>query len=569
MAYSHVTKIDNDGNEYRDIDLPIKQCYLGIPFLAKERVNLNLSLDMLLDYKKCMNDPVYMTEKYCKIVHIDHGLIPFKFYDYQKEEVNMFKDNRFVLLLQARQSGKTSVVAPFLMHSAIFKEDQNIAILANKREQATEILDRVKVCLESLPFFLKPGIVSYNKGSIEFDNGSKIFVGSSSSDAIRGKSVSLLYIDEACFIPNDVDFYTSTYPVVTSGKDSRVIMTSTPNGAKGMFYKLWMDAVEKRNSYVFKKVTWDMVPGRDQEWKRETISNTSARQFRQEMDVEFLGSNGTLIEPEVLETLVWQEPLRETGEITVYEEPKEGHKYVITVDTSEGLGEDYSCFSVTDVTEIPYRQVAIFRDNNTSQFVYPVVIHNTATYYNDAYVLVELNSIGGEVANSLYHDNEYENIFLVGNKKGKQVLQEGTNLRPGVKTSVATKAVGCSTLKVLIESGKYVVNDITTVNELGTFIAKGKSYEADEGCCDDTTATLFLFAWLSKQDYFKELIESDIRKRILDDYSEDDLLPFGFINRQPAEPITEKSYEFESVYDDFVRQNVKGGESGGGGMGWF
>lgn len=537
--------IKNDGVKIEDFILAADQCYNSNPNAKRAYVELELSDEQLAEFIKCRLDVHYFINTYIKTISIDDGIVPLKLYDYQLDLVQSFVDHRFNIALQARQSGKTTTVAAFILWYAIFHSSKNVAVLANKAMQAQEIVSRITTMLDWLPNFLKPGMLALNKRNLKFENGSNIFSAATSSASIRGQAVSLLYIDEAAFIPNDIEFYESTYPTITSGKNSRVIMSSTPKGARGLFYKLYTDAENGNNEFKHTKVTWDKVPGRDEAWKQETIRNTSEAQFLQEMECHFMGSQDTLIASRILQTLVYHNPEIDDGLMRIYKKPQEGRKYVCTVDTAEGVERDYSALSVIDITEVPYEVVAIYRNNKISPLLYPTLVENIARRYNMALVLCELNSVGHTVANILYHDYEYENMAMVGSRKGRQALGEGINMVPGVKTTQQTKAIGCSNMKTLIETGKLVVNDIDIIAELGTFVAKGKSFEADEGANDDLVATLFMFGWMTGQEFFKEYNARDIRVNIMknDELLFESLTPFGV--------STKLQDEYEEYYKEF------------------
>lgn len=342
-----------------------------------------------------------------------------------------------------------------------------------------------------------------------------------------------LYVDETAFIPNDMAFYESTYPTIASGKQSKIILTSTPNGTRGMFYKLWMESLAGKNSYVRKIVKWYMVPGRDEAWKRETINNSSAEQFRQEHDVEFRGSSNSLIPGDVLERLVKKPIIQQIEDVKVYYEPEENHSYVMTVDSSEGVGGDYHAITVTDISITPYQVVATYKNNRLSPLLLPNLIYNIATRYNDAIVLIENASSGGQIGSDLYYDLEYENTLMTVQEKGKQILGFSANGRIGVKTSKQVKSTGCSTIKTLIEDNKIELNDEDLIDEFGDFVPKGGSYAAAEGAHDDLVMTMVLFGWLTTQSYFVEMTDVNIRKKLFNDMvdrSEESMLPFGLID---------------------------------------
>ena len=453
----------------------------------------------------------------------------FNPYPYQEKLLNLYNDNRFAIAKCMRQCGKTTTVAAFLLHQSIFNTNYRIAILANKGDTAREILDRLKKMFEELPPFLQPGVVEWNKGSIELANGTKIISAATSSSSIRGQSMNIVYLDEFAFIQNDIEFFTSTYPVITSGKTTKVIITSTPNGMN-LFYKIWQDAINGNNSFVPLSLTWHDHPLRDEAWKQETLRNISELQFRQEFECEFQGSMNTLISGAALQRLTHTAPINEDRWLNVYESPKEGHNYIASVDVSEGLGGDYSVCTIVDITEQPYRQVLVYRNNTIAPIPFTETVYDIVTKYNRAFTIIENNSIGKIVADSLYYDYEYEELlFSKADDGGTRVGGNSVGLR---QTS-RTKSVGCSTLKSLIEQNVLIIQDFDTISELATFIKRGNSYGAENGHNDDVVMTLVNFAWLTSQNYFEELTDINIRAKIRENRNMNDEsthLLFGFLD---------------------------------------
>ena len=514
--------------------------YLGNPKLKKANITIDFSEEEIQEIVKCSKDVVYFCEKYIKIVSIDEGLMPYQPYDYQKNIMRTVDENRFVICKMPRQTGKTTTMVAVMMHYALFNPDFNIAILANKAATSREILSRLQLAYENLPWFLQQGIVEWNKGNIELENGSKIFASSTSASAVRGMSINLVYLDEFAFVPATVqdEFFSSVYPTISSGKTSRVLITSTPNGMN-MFYKLWHDAEKGFNDYATVSVNWWDVPGRDEKWKEQTIRNTSEKQFAVEFECEFLGSADTLIDPHKLKHLVFENPKQFNESLKIFEEPQHDHVYTLCADTSRGVGNDYSAFIVLDVTELPYKVVATYRNNVIAPVLYPQAIFNAAKAYNEAHVLAEINDVGGQVIDILHHDLEYENI-LRAQWKGRagQIAGSGFgggDMQMGIRTTPALKRIGCAMLKTIIENDRLIINDFDILSELTSFVAnkRGTSYEAEEGRNDDLVMCLVFFAWLSQQDYFKELTDIDIRKNLYklnEQALEDELVPFGFID---------------------------------------
>ena len=515
-----------------------QEVYLGNPNLKKANVSQNFTKKQVAEYLKCAEDPIYFIRTYIKIVSLDEGVIPFKMYDFQESMVGKFHKHRFNIAKLPRQSGKSTIVTAYLLWYVLFNDNVNVAILANKAPTAREMLGRLQLSYENLPRWLQQGILGWNKGSLELENGSKILASSTSASAVRGMSFNIIFLDEFAFVPNHIaeQFFASVYPTISSGKKTKVIIISTPHGMN-QYYKLWHDAERGANNYVSTEVHWSQVPGRDAKWKQQTIENTSEAQFRVEFDCEFLGSVDTLISPSKLGAMPYDDPIKQNRGLAIYEERIEDHNYIVTVDVSRGIGGDYSAFCVVDTTTIPYKLVARYKNNEIKPIVLPNIIVDVCKHYNNAYVLCEVNDIGGQVADIIQYDLEYENLLMAAmrGRAGQQLGQgfSGKKTQLGVKMSTAVKQVGCSNLKALIEDDKLLVTDYDTISELTTFIQKGQSFQAEDGCHDDLAMCLVIFGWMAMQEYFKEMHDNDVRARIYADQRdaiEQDMAPFGFIN---------------------------------------
>ena len=514
-----------------------RENYLGNQNLKRSGVTLGWNAEQIQEYVKCANDPVYFIKNYIKIVSIDKGLINFNVWPFQEEMVKTIVDHRFVICKMPRQVGKTTTVAAALLWYVLFTDNYKIAILANKEKQSREILSRIQLAFEHLPRWLQQGVVQWNKGNIELENGSKILASSTSSTAIRGDSFNLIYLDEFAFVPNNIqeEFFASVYPTISSGQTSKVLITSTPNGMN-MFYRLWSDSEQGRNRYERVSVHWSDVPGRTPKWREETISNTSERQFSQEFECEFLGSSNTLIDGKVLQRLTYIAPIHSSSNVDIYQQPQKNHRYIITVDTSRGVDIDYSAFVVFDITTIPYNIVCKFRANDISPLVYPNVIVQVGNLYNEAYILVETNDIGQQVVDILHHDLEYPHVLTTQTrgKAGQRISTGfGGKTRPtlGVKTTKQVKRIGCGNFKSLVENDKLIINDFHLLYEMARFIENKASYEAEEGEHDDLVMCCVLFSWLANQPYFKDLSETDARQALVEGTNslmEDDSMPFGW-----------------------------------------
>ena len=521
--------------------------YLGNPLLKKSNVPVNWTKDNILEYQKCMEDPIYFIKNYIKIVSLDEGLVPFELYDFQEDIVNTIHNDRFTICKLPRQSGKSTTLVSYVLHYILFNPNMNVAILANKAATARDILGRLQLAYENLPKWLQQGVVSWNKGSVDLENGSRVVASSTSSSAVRGGSYNMLFLDEFAFVPQNVaeDFFSSVYPTISSGKSTKVVIVSTPNGMN-MFYKLWTDAENKRNSYNIVDVHWSQVPGRDDKWREETIANTSLEQFQREFECEFLGSSNTLIHSAKIKTMAFHNPLTSNAGLDMHERPEPKHTYVIIADVARGTKNDYSAFIVFDVTTVPYRTVAKYRNNEIKPLLYPNIIYDVANAYNMAYVLVEVNDIGEQVATALQFDLEYENLIMASMRgRAGQVVGggfSGGKAQLGVRTTKAVKKMGCSNIKQIIESDKLIVNDYELINEWSTFILKGQSYEAEDGHSDDLAMCCVIFGWLVQQTYFKELTDDDIRARMYSEQQnqlEQDMAPFGFMDDGLQSPYGE------------------------------
>ena len=498
--------------------------YNGNPNVKRDGVETQFTADEVQEYIKCMNDPAYFATQYCKIISLDEGLVPFKLYDYQQRMFDHFTKSRFSIVLACRQSGKSISSVVYLLWYAIFNPEKNIAILANKGATAREMLARITLALENLPFFLQPGCKAVNKGSIEFSNNSKIIAAATSGSSIRGLSINLLFLDEFAFVENDATFYTSTYPVVSSGKDTKIIITSTANGIGNVFHKLWEGAVQGTNEFKSFRVDWWDVPGRDEEWKRQTIANTSQIQFDQEFGNTFTGRGNTLISSECLLKQQAKDPIYTQENVYVYEKPIENHTYLMMVDVAKGRGQDYSTFNLIDVSTQPFKQVAVFRDNNISPLLLPDICYKYANAYNEAYIIVESNDQGAIVCNGLYYDLEYENIYVESQVKANSI---------GATMTRRVKRIGCSNIKDLIEQNKLEIVDANTLIEMGTFVAHGNSYAASGNNHDDLMMNLVMFGWFVSTDIFNGITDINMKNMLYREQLQaiqDDMLPFGIIS---------------------------------------
>ena len=518
--------------------MPTSDVYLGNPNLKRANTAHEFTEEQVIEFLKCKEDPVYFARNYIQIVSLDEGLVPFNMYPFQEKLIRNFHNERFNICKMPRQTGKSTTCVSYLLHYAVFNDNVNIAILANKASTARDLLGRLQLAYENLPSWMQQGIISWNKGSLELENGSKISSNSTSSSAVRGGSYNVIFLDEFAFIPNHIadEFFASVYPTITSGQSTKVIIVSTPRGMNH-FYRMWHNAEKGQSEYVPTEVHWSEVPGRDAEWREQTIANTSEQQFKIEFECEFLGSVNTLISAAKLKNLVFEDPIKRNAGLDIYEEPVKDHNYIVTVDVARGLGNDYSAFLVFDTTEFPYKVVAKYRNNEIKPMLFPNIIHDVAIGYNQAFVLIEVNDIGDQVASIMQYDLEYDNLLMatMRGRNGQIVGQgfSGKKTQLGVRMTAAVKKLGCSNLKTLLEDDKLLTCDYEIISELTTFSQKGNSFEAEEGSNDDLAMCLVIFSWLVCQDYFKEMSDQDVRKRIYDEQKnqiEQDMAPFGFIS---------------------------------------
>ena len=534
--------------------------YLGNPNLKKINTPVEFTKEQIVEYQKCANDPIYFMETYIRIVSLDEGLVPFAMYPFQKHIVQTIHDNRFTICKLPRQSGKSTTTVSYLLHYALFNPNSNIAILANKSSTARDILGRVQLAYENLPKWMQQGVINWNKGNIELENKSVIVAAATSSSAIRGGSFNIIFLDEFAFVPTNIAeaFFSSVYPTISSGQKTKMIIVSTPYGMN-MFYKLWTDAENKRNDYVPIEVHWSEVPGRDEKWKEATIRNTSPEQFQQEFECEFLGSVDTLINPSKIKTLAYMDPLTASGGVDVFEHPIKGKEYVCTVDVARGVEKDYSAFVIFDATQMPYKIVATYRSNDIKPILFPHIIKKVCDAYNKANVLVEVNDLGQQIAEGLQFELEYDNLLMTtqrgraGQILGAMFSGRGSSL--GVRMTKQIKKIGCSNIKTLIESDKLLVNDFNIIGEMSTFVRRGSSWQAEDGCNDDLFMCCVIFGWLSNQPFFKELTNTNARQMLYEEQEkliEQDMAPFGFIDDGTPDELKSEVDEYGTVWHPVV-----------------
>lgn len=514
-----------------------KNSYNGNRSLKQIGFAIQYTHDQVQEILKCKDDPVYFIKTYCMIVSLDTELlVPFELFPYQEKFIETIQNNRRIISMQPRQMGKSQTVAAYVLWYTLFNNNKQVAILANKADAAMEILSRYQIMYENIPIWMQQGIKTWNKGDVELENGSKVLTAATSSAGIRGKSVNLLYVDEAAIIPNNIaeQFFTSVYPVVSAGETTKIILTSTPLGYNH-FWKFWNEAENGTNGFTPLRVEYWEHPKRDAKWAAEQKALLGEIKYNQEVLCQFLGSTNTLISADVIARMSPMKFIHSKDNLDILEEPKEKHAYFITVDTSRGVERDYSAFTVYDTTTYPFKVVAKYRDNKISPLLYPSIIHKVARDYHNAYILVEINDIGQQVADIIHNDLEYENMIWVGSdsKYGQHLSSTGKSAVLGVRTTKQVKRIGCASLKSLIENDKLLVFDKDIISELSTFVEKSGSFEADEGYNDDLVMSMVLFAWASNDPLFKDLMNANNRQALFSQQMkniEEELTPFGFMD---------------------------------------
>lgn len=517
-------------------DDAIDTSYKGNKNLKPRGTNISYSADQVKEYLKCSNDPIYFMKNYIKIVNLDKGLMLFDMFPFQEKMVKNLLNHRNTIFKLPRQSGKTTTTAAFAIHQAIFIDNYSILIAANKARTAIDIMKRIREAFQFLPKWLQQGVIKWNEGSVEFENGSRIVAVPTTSDAARGFSYNMIVLDEFAFLPKNIadEFFTSVIPTISSGETTKIAILSTPKGMNH-FYKLWTETEKKQTNFKPLEIKWNDVPGRDAAFKKRMLESFGGDVTRwlQEFEADFIGTSNTLISPTTIKNLVFDKPIGQTQVgVTIYEQPIPDHTYFMCVDTAEGKGLDYHAFTVMDITSIPFNVVARFRNNVLSELLLPDIIYQMAKIYNEAFVLIETRSLGASVSGQLFYELEYPNI-LAAEPRGRNglVLTNFRDKNRGLSTSAQSRAIGCSRMKVLVESGQLLFKDFEIIEELSNFVLIRDKFQADEGYHDDLVMTMIMFSWASSTAFFKELTNVNIKDVFHDKLKEiqDNLVPFGFI----------------------------------------
>ena len=493
-------------------------------------VSVAFTQEQVQEYVRCARDPLYFIRNYAKIVSLDDGVVAFDPFPYQERMIRAIHENKNTLGKLFRQAGKSTIVAAYFAWYVLFNDNKTAVILANKQAIAIEIFGRVQFIIENLPQWLQQGVVEWNKKSLVLENGSRCIAAATSASAVRGMSVNLLLLDEFAHLgPNLADeFIASVFPTLSSSESSKLVIISTPNGLNH-YHKLWVEAKNGNNDFHTVEGRWQENPKRSQKWADEQRKKLGEVKYRQEIECTFEGSSYTLVDGAFLATIPLAVPIHNKDNFEVFFAPEQGRNYVITVDVSRGRHMDFSAFTVFDTTEMPYRVVATYKDNTISTLEFPHLIYNTARQYNDAFLLIEINDLGEEVSNTIWHEYEYENLYFT---RGNELSQ--ARGYPGVRTTSKVKSLGCSVLKDLVEKNQLIINSHRIIEELGLFVLHRKSYASEDPAVnDDLCTTLWLMAWLTKQDVFQEITNIHLRDVLTKQkqaYIDSTMTPFGFFH---------------------------------------
>ncbi|MFW6281855.1 MAG: terminase large subunit domain-containing protein [bacterium] len=398
-------------------------------------------------------------------------------------------------------SHNSTISSVFLLWYSLFHKDKTVAIMANKESLAIEMLDKIKMAYQQLPKWLQQGIQydGWNKKKLSLENGSRIIAAATSSNALTGYTINLLYLDEFAKVPQYVadDFIASVYPVVTSGKSSKIIMVSTPLGLN-QFYNFWVGATRKdgnENSFYPISVGWWEVPGRDEKFKQDVIKDIGLNRWEQEFSCKFLGSNSTLIDSDILERIVYKVPIatKWTGLFSIYEQPLQNKEYVLGVDVGKGVGKDYSVIQVLKIeSDKKLEQVGIYRSNLIIPHDFAQIVVSIAKFYNNAHVMVENNDIGHIVCDSIWYEIEYEELV---NLDAKAL---------GVRSTRRSKKIANMMLKEYLEKGWLDIYDERTVYELSRYEEiKPGVYAAGKTEHDDAVTSLLWALYFVQTDEFE------------------------------------------------------------------
>lgn len=521
--------------------------------VKKPGVKIQFDKTMMVNFAQSAKSVEYFASHFYYIINPVTGAQKIKLRPYQQRVLQTFQNKQFNILLSARQVGKTTCSAIYILWYCLFNKDKTVAILANQAATAKSILTEIKYAYERLPNYLKPGILQYNEYNVKFENGCSIIAKATSAHALRGESVSLLYMDEVAFIPQNIaeDFWTANWPTLSTG--GSCILVSTPNGTANLFYRLWKASQDKENDFVPSQVDWWEVEGRDEKWKEQQIRSIGKVKFAQEFGNQFQGSAVTLIDAEFLiKKLVKVQPLVSLDEFTrIWEHVEPNKKYLLSIDTGAGVGSDYSVINIFDITNYPARaaiQVGVWRRNDTAPPQFSDIVLDTAKKWNNAYIIGETNGLSNEVISRIF-ESEYEYIFY-----------DYDDDIYGVCSDVKSKKQACIWFKENLESGKIILKDSDTIDELSYFeevkegIYKAKS---GRGLHDDCVVTCLWATYFLKSGFFDDerdewKLQNTIVTKKQTTFSEKEL---ESIAKNEAE------YDIEEAYNAFITDdNNENGE---------
>ena len=471
------------------------------------------SQDQLIELAKCANDPKYFMTEHCYIQHPTKGRMKFDLFDYQRELVDTYHDNRYSISMLARQTGKSTCAAGYLLWYAMFNPDQTILIAAHKYSGAQEIMQRIRFAYETLPDHIRAGVTAYNKGSLEFDNGSRIIAQATTENTGRGLSISLAYLDEFAFVRGTIarEFWTALSPTLSTG--GKCIITSTPNQDDDQFAQIWREAQKNiddfgnitqtgKNGFAHYLATWEVHPDRDQDWADEESGKIGEERFRREHNCEFIAFDETLIDSIKLASMETQEPYAKMGQVRWYRPIKKDHIYMIGLDPSLGTGGDNAAIQVYELPGM--RQIAEWQNNRTKVQGQVRIMQQIAEYIenetlgeSEIYYSIENNTLGEAALVTVMEMGE-ENIpgtFLSESK----AHGNSRKFRRGFTTTHKSKISACSKLKHWVETDKLGVASNNLLRELKTFIARGNSFSAKEGETDDLVMSLVLVIRMSQE----------------------------------------------------------------------
>jgi hypothetical protein len=451
-----------------------KQNYMNNPNLPAVGAEFEYTPDQIKQLTKAKKNLLYFAENFFHIISLDDGKQKIKLHLPQKRALRKMRDNRFFILLASRQIGKTTMMTIYALWIACFSDDQRILVVANKEGTAIEIMQRIRMAYEELPNWLKPGVKEYGKTSVTLANGTKIGISTTTGTAARGQSVNCLILDELAFIePHLVEeFWKSVYPIVSSSKKSKIFIASTANGTGNLFYKLYTGAESGETNWACDKILWNEIPGRDERWKEDTINSIgSIEAFNQEFNCEFLDSGESSLNEELFARLMQrtQEPkfIFDEGKYLLWDEPSSDGIYIVSVDTSEGVGADYSVVHVFDYRDLTnIKQVATYCDNTISPYNFTEKVYEILQHWGNPLACIERNNCGAQVVDNLSRHHGYENIVCWGASAAGRAKSQ-----LGIIAHTNTKHKGVTNMRYWINELESVeIRDANLVKELRDFI---------------------------------------------------------------------------------------------------